>query len=306
MKLFLTGLFCCVLGALSAQPQFTIDSSTFNCGFVKLGRYKKKVLFKNTGNQPLILVNVKSSRGNCVVNYSKEPIEPGEESSLTFIMSATYVGPFAASVTVNWNHPEYSKRSKPLMFKGKVIYHRTTVSLNQKVFKLQKMEFFDVDTLRFKVCNTGDQDLYIGMNNHPECDLLYIHQSVKMGSNSYRRRGCLPGDTIQVEMVFCNLLGRLGTFSKDIFFAYNNKDSFRITVHFDYSTGPGRELIAAGRERYRYANDLLVEKKEYSGHSCNRIDSYESGRLTSKMQYYYASRPPDVKRYVNGRVVKDD
>lgn len=240
------------------------------------------------------------------MDYPKEPIEPGAQGSFKFTMSAYYIGPFNVSVTVKWNRPKDQYRTDQFYFKGKVVHHRTTVSLSQEVLKLQKMEFFDMDTLRFKVFNTGDRDLYIGMNNHPECDLLYIYQSVKMRSNSYRRRGCLPGDTIQVEMVFCNLLGRLGTFSKDIFFAYNNKDSFRITVHFDYSTGPGRQLIATGRERYRYANDLLVEKKEYSGHSCNRVASYESGRLTSTTRYYYASKPPDVKRYVNGRVVKDD
>lgn len=306
MKFVLLALGCLSVFWLKAQPQLTIDSNTYHCGLIKTGIYKRVVSFKNTGDQPLVLINVKSSKGNCIVNYSREPMEPGAESRLTFVMSAAYVGRFTASVTIHWNHPEYSSYGdgrEHLQFKGTVIHHRTSVRLNQEAFTLNKMEFFDMDTLRFEVYNTGDQDLYIGRTNHPECDLLYTHQEVAEQSKSYSRAGCKPGDTIHIEMVFCNLLGKVGAFSKNISFAYNNKDSFSITVHMNYSSGPGKALIAVGNERYKYQDDLLVEKAEYSGAMCMRTYSYKGFRLREVTFHYQTMRLPYSDRYHNGRIL---
>jgi hypothetical protein len=54
----------------------------------------------NTGQQPLKLVNVKSSCGCTVAKYTKESIQPGEKGFVTATYNAKSVGIFAKSISV--------------------------------------------------------------------------------------------------------------------------------------------------------------------------------------------------------------
>ena len=58
--------------------------------------------FKNTGNAPLRILNVKSS-GGCMVNYSKEPIEPNETGVIKIRYNTKRLGSFNRQVTVITN-----------------------------------------------------------------------------------------------------------------------------------------------------------------------------------------------------------
>ena len=57
--------------------------SVVNFGTIKQGeKIELKFYCKNTGNKPLILVNVKPTCGCTVASYTKEPIAPGAEGTV--------------------------------------------------------------------------------------------------------------------------------------------------------------------------------------------------------------------------------
>lgn len=72
----------------------------------------------NTGTDPLILTYVKGACGCTTTNYSKEPVPPGESTTITATFDARKEGAFHKSIRVetNRNTPRIS-----LEFKGTVV-----------------------------------------------------------------------------------------------------------------------------------------------------------------------------------------
>lgn len=74
-------------------------------------------VFKNTGKEPLIINNVRSSCGCTTPQWSSEPIKKGEKSSIKVGYNTRIVGSFTKTITV------YSNASNPvvtLTIKGNV------------------------------------------------------------------------------------------------------------------------------------------------------------------------------------------
>lgn len=73
--------------------------------------------FTNTGTEPLVLSNVRSSCGCTVPKWPREPINAGETSSIEVKYNTTRVGSFNKSITVYSNA---SEQPIVLQIKGKV------------------------------------------------------------------------------------------------------------------------------------------------------------------------------------------
>jgi hypothetical protein len=59
--------------------------------------------FKNTGNIPLVLSNVRSSCGCTIPTWPKEPIAPGKTGEIKVIYNTNISGGFQKSITINSN-----------------------------------------------------------------------------------------------------------------------------------------------------------------------------------------------------------
>jgi hypothetical protein len=57
----------------------------------------------NTGDQPLIITNCQGSCGCTVPKCEKEPIKPGQKSTITVKYDTNRVGPINKSVTISSN-----------------------------------------------------------------------------------------------------------------------------------------------------------------------------------------------------------
>jgi len=66
-------------------------------------------VFKNTGKEPLIINNVKSSCGCTKPEWSAEPVKKGEKSVVKVGYNTRLVGPFTKTITV------YSNASNPIV-----------------------------------------------------------------------------------------------------------------------------------------------------------------------------------------------
>lgn len=60
-------------------------------------------VFKNTGKDPLIINNVKSSCGCTKPEWSAEPVKKGQKSSVKVGYNTRLVGPFTKTITVYSN-----------------------------------------------------------------------------------------------------------------------------------------------------------------------------------------------------------
>lgn len=59
--------------------------------------------FKNTGEEPLVIVNAKGSCGCTVPTFTKTPILPGEKGEIKVEYNAAKTGVFRKSVTITAN-----------------------------------------------------------------------------------------------------------------------------------------------------------------------------------------------------------
>ncbi|MPM10238.1 hypothetical protein SDC9_56566 [bioreactor metagenome] len=99
-------LLCLPLIYLGAQnvasgPVISFEKLTHDFGDVKQGTpVTYDFVFTNTGKEPLLLSEPRSSCGCTVPSYPKEPIMPGQKKSIKITFDAEKAGPFNKQVNI--------------------------------------------------------------------------------------------------------------------------------------------------------------------------------------------------------------
>jgi len=85
-------------------PEITLDKTVHDYGTIKKDANGScEFTFKNTGKEPLVLSNVKSSCGCTVPSWSKDPILPGKSGVIKVVYDTKKVGPISKTITVMSN-----------------------------------------------------------------------------------------------------------------------------------------------------------------------------------------------------------
>ncbi|MFA4851927.1 MAG: DUF1573 domain-containing protein [Bacteroidales bacterium] len=85
-------------------PEITLDKTVHDYGTIKKDADGScEFTFKNTGKEPLVLSNVKSSCGCTVPSWSKDPILPGKSGVIKVVYDTKKVGPISKTITVMSN-----------------------------------------------------------------------------------------------------------------------------------------------------------------------------------------------------------
>lgn len=85
----------------------TWETKTYDFGEIPAGTpVDARFLLQNNSDQPLVISNVKTSCGCTASDYTKEPISPGMESSITATYNAKKPGPFTKTISVFTNFSE--------------------------------------------------------------------------------------------------------------------------------------------------------------------------------------------------------
>ncbi|MDA3880405.1 MAG: DUF1573 domain-containing protein [Prolixibacteraceae bacterium] len=106
MKYFLTVAFALFTMLLVAQPKIEFKSLEHDYGIIQEddGVANTVFEFKNTGDQPLILNNVRATCGCTTPKWTKEPITPGSSGKIEVGYNPkNRPGPFSKSVNVDTN-----------------------------------------------------------------------------------------------------------------------------------------------------------------------------------------------------------
>ncbi|MAT90782.1 MAG: hypothetical protein CMC35_08810 [Flavobacteriaceae bacterium] len=118
-KVVLVAIALIIGMAVQAQAKIDFKSETIDYGTIAKGSDGVRVFeFTNTGDQPLIISDVKSSCGCTVPKKPNGAVAPGESNTIEVKYDTNRVGPIRKTVTV------YSNASEPvkaLKIKGEVV-----------------------------------------------------------------------------------------------------------------------------------------------------------------------------------------
>lgn len=124
-KIILVALLAFTTAIVSAQAKVEFKSETIDYGEVVKGSDGVRVFqFTNTGNQDLIISDVKSSCGCTVPEKPKDPIAPGQTGEIKVKYDTNRVGPIRKTVTVYSNALE---PMKALKITGTVIENKSVL-----------------------------------------------------------------------------------------------------------------------------------------------------------------------------------
>lgn len=98
-------LLCSALSPLFLHAQtISLPSDTINCGQVMYKHpVKAEFKMKNTGKQPLLISNIRTSCGCTTVSYPTDAVAPGKTFTVTAIYDAKQMGHFQKEIGVYSN-----------------------------------------------------------------------------------------------------------------------------------------------------------------------------------------------------------
>ncbi len=120
-KVFLLSILMLCGLAVSAQPTISFERTEHNYGQINEadGRVSTIFEFTNSGNEPLVLSNVRASCGCTTPKWTRTPIEPGQKGQITVTYNpAGRPGRFQKSITITSNATNPTTK---LYIKGEVI-----------------------------------------------------------------------------------------------------------------------------------------------------------------------------------------
>lgn len=105
MKQLITILFIGLISlSVNAQAKIEFKAETIDYGTIEKGADGVRVFeFTNTGDEPLIISNVKSSCGCTVPSKPKDPIMPGDTGEIKVKYDTNRVNPIRKTITVMSN-----------------------------------------------------------------------------------------------------------------------------------------------------------------------------------------------------------
>ena len=185
------------------QPDMILPEESFDFGTIEEGvQASHTFAVKNSGNQPLIISNVRPSCGCTTPDWTKSPIQPGGKGTIM----ATYnsqgrPGAFTKLITIETN---IQGQSKSLTIKGFVgpkaekVYteeqkkNSPKVTFERTVYNFGKIEAGQTIRQKVKITNTGKSNLKVsGIQSGCHC----IEYTLK-------KPDLLPGEFTEIEFLY--------------------------------------------------------------------------------------------------------
>jgi hypothetical protein len=102
-------------------PALTVDKTEHNFGSMVKGADASCVfVVKNTGDQPLQIINCVGSCGCTVPKWDNAPIPAGGVSEIKVQYDSNRLGAFKKSVTITWNSPDPNNAAQVVYISGEV------------------------------------------------------------------------------------------------------------------------------------------------------------------------------------------
>jgi len=192
MKRFAITLIAALLvcGIESSQAQFseatiTFDNMNHNFGNIKEegGVVEHTFEFKNTGTEPLLLTNVRTSCGCTVPEWSKEPIAPGKSGSIKVSFNPLRrPGAFRKSITVQSNAKQKTVvlyivglvEPKPKTIADEYPIELGPIRLSTNHLSVGRIKNTEKKSTSIKVINSSDRSVTLSIPDYPEYITFHV------------------------------------------------------------------------------------------------------------------------------------
>lgn len=227
--LFLSlGLF----SSATAQGILQFDVESFDFGTVEEGdKADKTFTFKNTGNQPIILSDVRASCGCTTPNWTREPVMPGQSGKIEVSYnSAGRPGAFNKTITITSNGTE---ATKVLTIRGNVVSDPANdpkMTVTRTTVALGKIKKGEAVTYKISFKNDGKKQLQIH-NLTSKCNCVRLAG----------RATAEAGQTQELEIVITPT--QTGAFEDNIVIYTNSRSAGTTTVKLTGTVVEGSSSI---------------------------------------------------------------
>ena len=125
LVLFIAFLTLTLVYSQEKKPEITFEKTVIDYGTINKGEDGiREFIFRNSGNAPLIISNVKSTCGCTIPKKPEKPILPGESDKIQVKYDTKRVGFIRKSITVSSNAA--STPTTILKIKGQVVDSKNT------------------------------------------------------------------------------------------------------------------------------------------------------------------------------------
>lgn len=208
-------LFFLSISVSMAQGKFEFENTEHDFGTFEEGKaVEHSFKFKNTGNAPIIIQNVKASCGCTTPEWPRDPVKPGEEAVIKArYNSAGRPGNFHKTVTITSNAETASLQLRIKGTANRDPEKDPKIELKETAFTLGKLEKDKAVTTTIKYTNTGKTPLMV-RHVRSQCNC------VKRVNNQYTN--IQPGETAELEISYTP--NRIGD-QKEVVTIYTNSVS---------------------------------------------------------------------------------
>ena len=212
-------LFLFLSSSSLAQGVFQFEVDSFDFGAVEEGdKAEKTFVFKNTGNQPIIMSNVRASCGCTTPSWTKEPVLPGQSGQIQVSYnSAGRPGAFNKTITITSNATE---ATKVLTIRGNVVSDPANdpkMTLERNTVALGKIKKGEAVTYKISFKNDGKKPLQVH-NLTSSCNCVRLAG----------RATANAGETQELEIVITPT--QAGAFEDNIVIYTNSRSEGKTTV----------------------------------------------------------------------------
>jgi len=131
LTLFIAFFSLTLLHSQEKKPEISFEKTVIDYGTVNKGdNGVREFVFRNSGNAPLIISNVKSTCGCTIPKKPEKPILPGESEKIQVKYDTKRVGFIRKSITVTSNAA--SSPTTILKIKGQVVENNQQKGIERK------------------------------------------------------------------------------------------------------------------------------------------------------------------------------
>ena len=224
MKFIITVVSLFIAISLFAQPKIEFKNSTYDYGTIKEDDGLAQTVFEytNTGDQPLVLNNVRATCGCTTPEWTKEPIAPGKSGSIKVAYNPKgRPGNFTKSINVYSNtQPSVNI----LTIKGTVSPHEKTLAeIYPKVMGpiRWKSNYLSMGSLLNNATKTEELDF---VNTSDKSVTLGVHRSPDYVTISFDPEVIEPGEKGKMLLTYdANKKAAFGYVSDRIYLLINDE-----------------------------------------------------------------------------------
>jgi hypothetical protein len=290
-----------------AQPTISFEKTIYDYGIVEYdGNGNCEFKFKNTGDQPLIINDVKSSCGCLVPSYPKEPIKPGNSNVIKARYDTKRLGVFEKTLTGTCNDPKMPQFV--LKIKGKVVHIFTKLRTDANEIDLGKISFDEIRSMVFNIQNLSPKKMHVNASlyNYAEGDIFEIKidnpDNLPPVGESPNKVAYLNEDidplldkcTISIQLK--NIYGNAGKFTRKIRVDANTTEGFiEFTIRGEYTGAVGVDSLlltgtypGANYEVHYFKNNSLDKIKVFSNSGKLAYErTYNGSYCTNEKRFSY-------------------